>query len=208
MTEKLCPKCETVKDASAFYSSKSRPDGLSSYCKTCQIMDTKARYSPHPRWQAPEGQKWCPGCEDTKPLESFHANKGNYDGKANYCKQCAIARVISSRRKDPTSHRKASKSWAIKNKDHAADNHAKFMYGVEHGTYAAMFEQQGGVCAICGKPPKADRRLAIDHCHNTKQVRALLCSPCNTGIGQLQHDPELLLKAITYLRLHASCEGG
>ena len=44
--------------------------------------------------------------------------------------------------------------------------------------YEALLTAQGGVCAICGKPPKT-RRLHVDHDHQTGRVRGLLCFTCN-----------------------------
>jgi hypothetical protein len=48
---------------------------------------------------------------------------------------------------------------------------------------------------MCGRK----RLLVIDHDHTTKLVRALLCEPCNKGIGFLKDDIKLLRKGITYL---------
>src|ERR1700761_178810 len=134
--EKRCPKCDTIKSAAAFYVSARRPDGLSSYCRTCQIHDAKARYVEHPRWKAPDGMKWCPKCESTKALDEFGANRKNPDGKQNYCKPCCVASVTASRRKNPEAHRRSSKAWTTANADRHADNNARWRYGVEHGTYA------------------------------------------------------------------------
>lgn len=39
----------------------------------------------------------------------------------------------------------------------------------------------------------------MDHDHKTGKVRGLLCTPCNTGIGMLQDDPEIVKKALDYL---------
>ena len=198
---KTCPKCETVKEASQFYVSKTRPGGLSSYCRTCQLLDSKKNYSPHPRWRAPEGQKWCAGCQDTKPVEAFGANKSTHDGKQNRCKVCSVAAVTASRRKDPTSHRRSSKAWAEKNPERNADNNARRRYGLEPGGYAAMLEAQGGRCAICNTTDTGKLyRFHIDHCHGTKEVRGLLCNGCNIGIGQLKHSEEILKAAIAYLK--------
>ena len=41
--------------------------------------------------------------------------------------------------------------------------------------------------------------LAIDHNHSTGQIRGLLCSLCNFGIGYLKDSPDLLRKAAQYL---------
>jgi hypothetical protein len=70
-----------------------------------------------------------------------------------------------------------------------------------------MLADQGGRCAICEKPHKplpTDRfqYLHVDHCHDTKKVRGLLCGNCNVGIGNLKHDIEILKKAMSYLFLY------
>jgi hypothetical protein len=72
-------------------------------------------------------------------------------------------------------------------------------YGITAKQYREMFEAQHGTCAIC----RQDRKLHVDHDHETNVVRGLLCMPCNTAIGHLNHDQELLLKAVSYLQLIA-----
>lgn len=71
-------------------------------------------------------------------------------------------------------------------------------YGMTIEDYETMYEAQAGMCAICGLPP-SEKRLSIDHCHDTKEVRGLLCTRCNSGIGFLQHEGSLLRKAAAYL---------
>ena len=44
-----------------------------------------------------------------------------------------------------------------------------------------LLAEQGGVCAICGNPPKT-RRLSIDHDHKTGATRGLLCFRCNRAL--------------------------
>ncbi len=45
--------------------------------------------------------------------------------------------------------------------------------------YAEMFAAQGGVCALCGRPPTARQALAPDHDHKTGRIRGLVCWECN-----------------------------
>jgi hypothetical protein len=61
--------------------------------------------------------------------------------------------------------------------------------------------EQGGVCAICGKPPKVGgRRLSVDHDHATGKIRGMLCTRCNTALGSFDDDIERITKAADYLR--------
>lgn len=71
-------------------------------------------------------------------------------------------------------------------------------FGLTISDYDKMLADQGGVCAICLKPP-GKKRLAVDHCHDTGIVRALLCGNCNIGLGCFKHNPRLLNVAKNYL---------
>ena len=51
-------------------------------------------------------------------------------------------------------------------------------------------------CEICGK---RSERLVIDHDHDTGIVRGVLCSACNTGIGLLNDNPQVLRRAFVYV---------
>lgn len=42
----------------------------------------------------------------------------------------------------------------------------------------------------------------MDHCHDSSRIRGLLCHTCNSGIGKLRDNPELLRKAADYLERH------
>jgi hypothetical protein len=67
--------------------------------------------------------------------------------------------------------------------------------------YAVLLEMQNHCCLICGKSEKENgKRLSLDHNHSTHQVRGLLCSNCNTGLGGFKDNEELLSKAIAYLQ--------
>lgn len=78
----------------------------------------------------------------------------------------------------------------------------KTKYGLTDAIYQQMFKMQKGVCAICGKPePHKGRRLAVDHNHNTTQVRGLLCSHCNVALGLFNENLDSLEAAKQYLLL-------
>lgn len=73
------------------------------------------------------------------------------------------------------------------------------LHGITLDDYDAMLKTQHRRCAICRKKP--DKRvLVVDHNHSTGEVRGLLCNTCNRAIGLLKDDPDLLARAVKYLR--------
>lgn len=74
----------------------------------------------------------------------------------------------------------------------------KRKYGLTEASHAALLESQGGTCAIC-KRPQGARRMDVDHCHENKRVRGLLCRNCNLVLGHGRNDPVLLRAAAKYL---------
>lgn len=70
-------------------------------------------------------------------------------------------------------------------------------YGLTKPQYYEMKRLQNDRCAVCGE--EFLRTPHIDHCHTTGEVRGLLCSGCNTGIGHLKDDVRILENAIRYL---------
>lgn len=90
---------------------------------------------------------------------------------------------------------------------------AKFLhrYGITWSQYLRMFRERGGRCDICDKKckraggktkgPGAHRDVIhVDHCHETGQVRGMLCGPCNQGLGKLGDSIAGLERALEYLR--------
>jgi len=75
-------------------------------------------------------------------------------------------------------------------------------YNLTVDDYNKMFEEQHGCCAICGvHQMNLNRRLAVDHSHESGLVRGLLCFKCNAALGLFNDSEKLLKKAITYLTI-------
>lgn len=98
-------------------------------------------------------------------------------------------------------HRKAQKA-------RAADARVVRVYGLAPGEYERLLEFQGGTCAIPGCPARGvTKRLAVDHDHETGEVRGLLCGPHNyellgkfagdlqAGLDYLDNPPAARLRA-------------
>lgn len=77
----------------------------------------------------------------------------------------------------------------------------KSLYGISREEFEALVESQNSACASCGDDATgSEHSLQVDHCHNTLEIRGLLCSGCNTAAGWLDDDPEKAEKLARYLR--------
>ena len=71
----------------------------------------------------------------------------------------------------------------------------KNLYGITLTEYEEMYTKQNGKCAICFKSMD---KLHVDHCHETKRVRGLLCGNCNRGLGLFKDNFYYLDRASEY----------
>lgn len=97
--------------------------------------------------------------------------------------------------------------WRLSHPEKHGENIKKWILGragITPEKYTLMMKEQNGVCAICHSSNKSGRGLAVDHNHETKKIRGLLCSNCNLGIGYLKDDILRLEKAIEYLKRNDS----
>lgn len=74
-------------------------------------------------------------------------------------------------------------------------------YNITIEEYEEMLEAHGHKCAICGYSDKSSPKFfpMVDHDHASGKVRGILCSNCNTAIGKMKDNPELLKRAAEYL---------
>lgn len=99
-----------------------------------------------------------------------------------------------------------NKDRAARMRQYRQENPTKFRnyelkkrFGIGATEYDEILEKQNGKCAICGGEDD-HFSLAVDHCHNKKHIRGLLCSKCNRGLGLFRDSPQLLKQAIEYLQ--------
>lgn len=86
-------------------------------------------------------------------------------------------------------------------------------YNITLDEYSKMRVAQRDRCAICHFPASfvgsmgasGRKSLCIDHNHMTGEVRALLCSRCNTALGLLQENLSTALNMVDYMRKHPQC---
>lgn len=75
-------------------------------------------------------------------------------------------------------------------------------YGMTLADYDRLLESQEGKCAICERVPgqSLHKRLYVDHDHDTKVIRGLLCYRCNASLGQFGDNIEGVMRVAGYLR--------
>lgn len=126
-------------------------------------------------------------CARGHPQSKFRSRKGK--DQTTYCTLCA---KITNQR------------WLEKKRQEDPDwqrrKHLKLNWGLTIADYDEMLENQNGQCAICGTEDFGSKRGAVDHNHKTGEIRGILCSKCNQGLGLFNDDVESLNSAIQYLK--------
>jgi hypothetical protein len=183
---KFCPTCKETKAATEFHKNKNTSNGLAWQCKDCRhsYCGRTKRIA-----KRSDGLKFCHGCEQPKsPSDFYHKKNGTIYAR---CKSCTAEKAKNYRLKSPDKF----KSWNLKVK-------LKILYGLSLEEFEEMKKRQNNSCKICKIPGV----LVVDHCHKTKIVRGLLCSPCNRGLGFFRENYRTLLEASEYLNHHSCSE--
>jgi len=163
--------------------------------------------------------KNCSQCGQLKPadLEHFARHGQKVDGLRPECKQCQSARQQEGYRRSRERRLAVAAEYRAANRELLAAKRLtyyhrnreselarmraaalKHEYGLSPEQYMDILDQQGGVCALCGRPPKS-KSLSVDHDHETGQIRGLLCPPCNSALGRLGDAIDGLHRAVAYL---------
>lgn len=145
-------------------------------------------------------------------MENWHGTTNGYGNRKCRCEECrtawnkyhrehrgkARAGEIPSHIKHGT--RSTYGNWGCRCdlcKAGSAEAQRRWTYKLPEGAYGEMLERQDGRCAVC---QSVDKKLQVDHDHETGLIRGLLCFDCNTSIGKLGDSVEGLRKAIDYLQ--------
>lgn len=140
--------------------------------------------------------KVCTRCGLSKPVSEYYKSKREKDGIKYQCKKCD--------KKASKLHYKTNQAYRERMAQRVRER-GLARFDLTTKQYEDMLVEQNGVCAICYKN-NGKKSLAVDHDHRTGVVRQLLCMNCNTALGHFKDDPELLERAIEYLKRHS--DGG
>jgi hypothetical protein len=143
--------------------------------------------------------KLCVSCEEDKDRSEFGRARGRIDGRKSYCKECARKGHAAWADQNKKKLAEYARCYRLNNPDYGLRIDLRRAYGLELEDYKKLLDQQDGTCAICKGTCSRNPRLSVDHCHETGQVRGLLCNDCNLGLGKFRDDRDLLLTAAAYL---------
>lgn len=121
--------------------------------------------------------KVCSKCNIEKEVTEFFKNEHRKDGLNSQCKLCHVETSRVSR----------------------------FLcnYGITLvENLQQMIDAQSGKCAICGEVLQRGQGLAIDHDHISGELREVLCSTCNVGLGFFKDNSAVLRSAADYIDKH------
>ena len=144
--------------------------------------------------------KSCTKCGNLKPLGEFYNDMRSKDKKKYHCKTCddkINKKWIEDNRKIYNIRRL---EYRNKNREKIilSNRNSQLMkYNIDNDKYDYLLKSQNGVCKICQKTD--NRRLSIDHDHKTGEVRGLLCRKCNSALGLLDDNPQVINNALVYL---------
>lgn len=203
---KTCNVCKVAKPLEEFHRSSSSPDGRQYRCKPCAISAARQRAIDNPEAKVEADRRY-------RQTDRYKATrKARREGPQR-------ERILEQKREswyrnhetnldrqrqreaDPEFRRKKRERyerWRASDPRGVHRNNLKCFYGMMLEQWDALIIAQSGRCAICGTPGD----LVVDHCHESGSLRALLCSTCNTGLGQFKEDPARMRAAAEYIETH------
>lgn len=128
--------------------------------------------------------------------------------KARYAADPEAAREKSRAKyaADPKAHQACVLAWRARNPDRVQAWHRRALYkkyGLTEDIIRSKLNSQHEACAICLVPfGTGATKMVIDHDHATGTARDLLCTICNTRLGNIEKRGVWLRQAVRYLRKH------
>jgi hypothetical protein len=135
--------------------------------------------------------------------------------RRGFCEDCSLEFTGPRRGLFPSRCSSCVEQWNKTRYKHTAGRseasrrrYLRIKYGMTLDDWQEWFERQGGACAICKRlEGEVAGGLHVDHCHASGVIRGLLCQSCNTSIGHLREDPEVIRAAADYVERHSKVSG-
>ena len=157
-------------------------------------------------------KKKCTICNVEKNVSEFRSKNDKRKSKPYLCSWCLTCEAEKSRASSRAYyHKNREKAKARSRAYHKANRFKVALLDArsvarKHGHLAcnASVEELKaaftGLCTICGVPEvELNRKLCMDHSHETGEFRGWICTSCNKGLGNFKDSEEILINALHYL---------
>lgn len=157
-------------------------------------------------------KKICKDCGTEKDTDEFRFRFDKRRGKLychSYCRECEKERGRASAK--AYYHKNREKAMATSRAYHKANRFKVALLDARsvarkrgHSPCTASAEEIKaaftGRCHICGVPEaELNKKICMDHDHETGEFRGWLCRNCNSGLGHFKDSQEILIDALHYL---------
>lgn len=102
-------------------------------------------------------------------------------------KRRQYAREYGAKLSGTATKREYQRRYRATHQHHIRNHFYETQYGITLEEYEQLQQKQNHCCALCGEK----KRLIVDHCHDTGNIRGLLCHGCNTFEGMLKKYKQL-----------------
>jgi len=158
------------------------------YCKSCWSKNTDGARSSYTNliYTGVVERESCKGCDSKVPLHN----------KSGYCSGCYSKNVDGIRTAYDTSIKRRMQKWTLE--------------GIKFTEQDVQDYIDATNCEMCGIEfgKSSNQKKNLDHCHDTGEVRGILCGKCNRSIGLLGDNlPKILERVFQYYSSYAHRQG-
>lgn len=185
---KACSRCNVEKALDQFSDHPAQKDGKQTQCKPCCAERARLRRAGRPcatcakplAKDAPRGSKVCSACLSlcTACGSEPRADSGRL------CVGCRSG--FDKERKSGDEEKFKSRITRIASK-----------YKVSRMLASCVAAQR--ICEACGRDCRRPGELHVDHCHDSGEVRGVLCFNCNAALGHVSDSVLRLEQLIAYV---------
>ncbi len=179
---KICSKCGESKPLSCFRKGKRYKNGLRSQCRDCENLRKR--------------ELWVSRGLTKTQLCAKRLEEQDLTNKKTCC-SCGESLDFDEFYKD----KNRPDGLTYRCRYCHADSYYRKHFGIS-GLEAKILLKSNDYCQICGKVFTNSKEKHIDHCHNSGQIRGVLCSNCNTALGLIKEDLQTLKSMENYIKKH------
>lgn len=146
----------------------------------------------------------CRKCKKEFPQTEEYFYRNN-DSFRRVCKDCVLEQnknYVKKNKEKVCKRRRTRYSEASKTRHRKRIETFRYKYKITEKEVQALLDSQKGCCAICKKSlvfPDSKKSYAVDHNHETGEVRGLLCGECNKALGLMKESKEAILQMLNYI---------